>query len=591
MNASTTATALEPVASASVQNVHASQERAKSPPQVLLATAWVQLSTAEGRTFKMRALLDQGSTYSFISELLCQIMRTKRHRANLKIHCFGEKFGGLAKSCVNLSLAPCDGQGPSFPLTGYVYQKITSYAASTAKLAELWPHLRDLKLADPNPSGSSPIHVLIGADLYGSLLLKDLRQGPLGTPTAQLTVLGWILSGPTGETRFASDQKPSRVLNCVSCADTNTLLQKFWEDENLPTEPSLTEEDERCESHFVNSHQRDSHGRYVVRLPFKHGSPGPIGDTLQRASSFYSKMEKRLLTNPEIATKYHAFLQEYESMNHMEQITNSEPPNSSSVYIPHHFVLRESSSTTKLRVVFNASSKSNNGTSLNDHLMVGPKLQQDISAIILRWRQFCYVYTADIEKMFRQILVHPEDIDFQRILWRPSHAPTVQHYRLLTVTYGMAPAPYLAMRVLNQLALDEGDAYPIARSICENSIYVDDVLFGADTIATLRKARDQLITLLSRGGFPLRKWTANSPELLNDIPAEQRESSDLAISKDDTLKVLGLSWSPNEDSFRFLISSQIPNVHSKRSVLSFIAKLYDPLGWASPTVVTAKVFM
>lgn len=99
------AIALKPVASAAVQTVHVSQAREKSP-QVLLATAWVHISTVEGRTFKLRALLDQGSTYSFISESLCQTMFTKRQRTNLKIHCFGEKFDGLAKSYVNLSLAP-----------------------------------------------------------------------------------------------------------------------------------------------------------------------------------------------------------------------------------------------------------------------------------------------------------------------------------------------------------------------------------------------------------------------------------------------------------------------------------------------------
>lgn len=101
--------------------------------------------------------------------------------------------------------------------------------------------------------------------------------------------------------------------------------------------------------------------------------------------------------------------------------------------------------------------------------MVGPKLQQDITAIISRWRQFRYVYTADIEKMFRQILIHPEDVDFQRILWRPPNEQLVQHYRLLTVTYGMAPTPYLVMRVLKQLARDEGRDFPAALSVCENS--------------------------------------------------------------------------------------------------------------------------
>ncbi|KYN27671.1 hypothetical protein ALC57_02931, partial [Trachymyrmex cornetzi] len=118
------------------------------------------------------------------------------------------------------------------------------------------------------------------------------------------------------------------------------------------------------------------------------------------------------------------------------------------VYIPHHSVLRETSSTTKLRVVFNASCKTTNGTSLNDHLLVGPKLQQDLPVILLRWRQWRFVYAADIAKMFRQILVNNLDTDFQRILWRLSCDTPITHFRLLTVTYGLAPAPYLAMRVL-----------------------------------------------------------------------------------------------------------------------------------------------
>lgn len=107
-------------------------------------------------------------------------------------------------------------------------------------------------------------------------------------------------------------------------------------------------------------------------------------------------------------------------MGHMEIFPPESRPRQVPVYIPHHGVLREASSTTKLRVVFNGSFKSGNGTSLNDHLMIGPKLQQDIAAVITRWRQHRFVYTADIAKMFRQISVHRNDVDFQRILWRPS---------------------------------------------------------------------------------------------------------------------------------------------------------------------------
>ena len=138
--------------------------------------------------------------------------------------------------------------------------------------------------------------------------------------------------------------------------------------------------------------------------------------------------------------------------------------------------------------------------------MTGPKLQGDLSSILRCWRQFQYVYTADIKKMFRQIRVHLDNVDFSRILFRPQLDRSIQSYQLLTVTYGTVPAPYLAMRVLKQLAHDDDLSFPKARKILLNSLYVDDILFGPDDIRSLQEAREQLISLMSRGGFHLRKW-------------------------------------------------------------------------------------
>jgi len=180
-----------------VANVQTAQAEV-APVQVLLATAWVGLYTSEGRRFKVRALLDQGSTVSFISASLCRTLRTKRQRVDLQIRCFGDNFTGFARSKVSLRLGPCAKPGPTFPFTAYVFQRITTYAASQVRFPPSWPHLRDLELADPDPASRQPIYLLIGVDLYGSLLMSDLRQGPLGTPTAQRTALGWIISGPTG---------------------------------------------------------------------------------------------------------------------------------------------------------------------------------------------------------------------------------------------------------------------------------------------------------------------------------------------------------------------------------------------------------
>ncbi|CAL1671717.1 unnamed protein product [Lasius platythorax] len=278
-------------------------------------------------------------------------------------------------------------------------------------------------------------------------------------------------------------------------------------------------------------------------------------------------------------------------MRHMELVRDSNS-HVKPVYIPHHPVQREDSLTTRLRVVFNASSVTSTGASLNDCLLGRPKLQRDIAEILIRWRQHRYVYIADIAKMFRQILVHPDDADYQRIVWRPNKSGPVKIYRLLTVTYGTACAPYLALRVLLQLAKDENDHFPEAAQVLRDNTYVDDVLFGSDDIATAFAIRDQLNTLMSRGGFHLRKWAANHDDLVRDIPDKNYETAlDHSLDGSEVLKVLGLTWLPADDVFRFQIAVLPHDKHTKRSILSFIARLFDPLGWAAPVVISAKLLM
>jgi len=381
------------------------------------------------------------------------------------------------------------------------------------------------------------------------------------------------------------------VALCTDQSDTNSLLRKFWEDEEVSQKLPLTEEDEQCERNFVSTHSRTTEGRYMVRLPFKIGPPIDIGGLLQIATALYARTEGRLQSRPEIRRPYQDFLREYLELGHMEPVSEKVIPVYEPVYIPHHAVIKESSSTIKLRVVFNASCRTRNGTTLNDHLLVRPKLQQDLPAIIARWHQWRYVYIADIAKMFRQILVEPTDTDFQRILWRPTPQSPLQHYRLRTVTYGLPPAPYLAMRILQQLATDDEHRFPAAVPIIENSIYVDNTLFGQDSLHELRETREQLIGLMRGGGFHLRKWAVNSPILLEDIPTSQHKLVEYFLARDEALKILGLSWLPQEDVFRFVIASPVTVLPTRRSILSFVAKLYDPLGWAAPVVIIAKILL
>ncbi|XP_018402453.1 PREDICTED: uncharacterized protein LOC108779488, partial [Cyphomyrmex costatus] len=147
------------------------------------------------------------------------------------------------------------------------------------------------------------------------------------------------------------------------------------------------------------------------------------------------------------------------------------------------------------------------------------------------------------------------------------------------------------MRVLKQLSLDEGSDYPEAVPILRDSVYVDDALFGGDDVASLIKVREQLTGLLKRGGFQLRKWASNSPELLRDVVTRQVDMEDHLLQQDETLKVLGIAWHPHDDTFRVQVDTSFPVTPTKRSVLSVIARLYDPLGWVAPVVIVAKILL
>ncbi|XP_043478770.1 uncharacterized protein LOC122509075 [Leptopilina heterotoma] len=165
----------------------------------------------------------------------------------------------------------------------------------------------------------------------------------------------------------------------------------------------------------------------------------------------------------------------------MSRIDEKPKDQSQVVYIQHHPIIRESSSTTKVRGVFNASKKTSNLTSLNDHMHIGEKLQGNIFKITLLWRTYRFVYVSDIAQMYRQILIDERDRDYQRILWFSTSLSNPIQFRLNTVTYGTTAAPFLALRVLKQLVKDEGDSFPLASFVLEHQIYIDDCIFGADS--------------------------------------------------------------------------------------------------------------
>ncbi|KAF2896640.1 hypothetical protein ILUMI_09534, partial [Ignelater luminosus] len=241
--------------------------------------------------------------------------------------------------------------------------------------------------ADPEFNVSQKVDLLPRTKIFFHLLHNQRISLDPNKPFIQNTKFGWILAGPL---LLGSPQGDLKEVACfLSTSSINETIQKFWDIENVNIAQSkLSAEELECELHFRENVKQDATGK------------------------------------------------EYEDLGHMARVDpNLNKPNKIYNDLSHHAVITNLSSTTRVRVVFNALSKTTSGLSLNDVLRIGPKVQNDLVDILLRMRIHAIVIVADIEKMYRMILIVQTQRNFQRIVWRPDPNSEIRHYALNTVTY------------------------------------------------------------------------------------------------------------------------------------------------------------
>ncbi|XP_059222203.1 uncharacterized protein LOC131996641 [Stomoxys calcitrans] len=565
---------------------------ANSGQETVLPTALVNIEHL-GTLFAIRVFVDQGSQESFISSRIVRQLSIPTKKSLTRISGLG---GTVLENSSKLCDVTLQSRKSDFKLrtSAIVISNLKHLMPGAPTQISDWSALNRLELADPNFFKPGPIDMLLGSDILPYIIKSGVQKNVSGSLLAQETEFGWLISGPPrprSVTTFASW--------VVSTDTLNDDIRKFWEIEEVPIAKPLSESDARCEEFFRKTTDRLPDGRYRVRLPFRQDLPPDrvLGSSRRIAMGQFFRMEKTLGHSPELAKEYKRVLSEYLKLDHMEIAPSMEICENnrySSFYLPHHAVVRSESVSTKLRVVFNASKKTSTGVSLNDMLHTGPTLQNDLMNVILRWRFFKYVFNGDIEKMYRQILIHEEDRPYQKILFRNSTSEGVDDFWLKTVTFGVNCAPYLAIRTLLQLSEDGKNTHPTAASILRTQIYVDDILSGGHTITEARSHVLELIDLLNSAGFPLKKMTANHSKILQHLPPEDLLTEDfLKIEETSDTKTLGIRWNAMSDQFYYKVTNiSIPSTPiTKRKILSIVAKLFDPAGWLTPIIVLAKILM
>lgn len=571
---------------------------------VLLSTAVVTAYSYYGEPIEVRCLLDSGSQTSFCTQELVQKLHLKPFSKSLQISGVSDSLISSTQM-VNITFHSNLHPQKQFKISCAILDNITVDLPQVALSIEHFDLPSDITLADPRFYQTAKIDMLCGADIYYELLVPGMLHLGKDMPILVNTHLGFIVGGKIGLI-----QNPSQTLSFTSAVSNNVsmftrvfevsdLLERFWSLEEIDQKPLLTPENQLCEQIFKDTTIRLPNGKFQVNLPLK--SPNEhlkLGDSFVQSKRRFFLLEKRFEKDQDLFHQYKSFIDEYLILNHARIIplTIKNEKNENKFFLPHHPVLRPESSTTKLRVVFDGSMRSSSGVSLNDITLKGFPVQSNLFDILLRFRARNYVLIADIQKMYRNIQINPNQTFLQNILWRDHPTEDLKCIELTSVTYGLNSSSFLATRCLNELAHSQKFNYPLASQVLLLQTYVDDILASQDSLDELHQLYVELDALLNSAGFYLHKFASNSKTFTQKIlrnPNSQLSPQPFDIKMEQVSnKVLGLKWNPSEDQFCISLPAvESKECFTKRQVLSNIAKMFDPCGYLGPVIIIAKIFM
>lgn len=563
----------------------------KDDHEVLLSTVLLNVQDAFGNWQRARAIIDPGAQSCFIEKKFADFLSLPKYNCAITLQGL-EKMCMPAKSGIHCNFSSVENSLKPFETDFIIIEKICDNLPNITFSLENFPYLKGLKLADPEFNKNNEIQMLLGAEIFPFILRDGRVIAGTNQPACINTVFGWIVMGklPISKSPVLPNIRTFFTTYSTEAQLDNTL-KLFWQSEEMPEYKAESTEDTHCENYFLETTRHNDDHSFTVSLPFKISAPD-FGDTRSLAMRRFLSLEKRLLLDTNMYNTYGNVMKEYLDNGHMTQVSSPSLQNIHDYfYIAHHAVIRKDSTSTPLRVVFDASAHAYGKASLNQSLYTGPKLQRDLIAILLNFRLHRYVMLCDIRQMYRMIWVESAQRKYQRILWRFQPDDPILDYQLNVVVFGVSSSPFLAIRTLLHLASNYDDL-PLASEIVYTQSFVDDISFGHNDLETVLSMRNQLITLLKRGKFELRKWASNERSLLEGLPESHVQNIDFSfdLENDSSLKILGLKWSPSKDTFYYPFTYTAAKC-TKRLMLSELAKTFDPLGFLTPTTFFMKLLI
>ncbi|CAB4008456.1 Hypothetical predicted protein [Paramuricea clavata] len=571
---------------------------------VLLHVVPVKVLSPQGVSVTTYALLDNASRGTMISSELAKELNLRGRKETILVNTLLQQESQEFE-VVEFDLQHASSDGEKIKVQeGLVSKKFNIAERCLPKDIDrnLYPHLADLDIPDVNLANVS---VLIGKDVERAHDILEIRKSkrPGRQLQGQRGPLGWVITGTIDGVSTKTDIS-------VNFTDRDKTLhdqiENFWniegygtrairprkdEERHLSTE-GMSKEDERAQK-ILDQTFTMKDGHYETGLLWK-ADDTVLPDNRKQAEKRLESLKRRFRKEPSLEQKYRSVMEDYFKKGYARRLSPDEVLASGprKWYLPHFPVLNPNK-PGKVRIVFDAAAEFENN-SLNKNLLQGPDRTNSLVGVLMRFRQENVGLAADIESMFHQVKVPPEDQDSLRFLWWQNDTEEQPEEYVMTVhIFGATDSPCAANSALKKTAEDNEGGFDLETTkTVKNNFYVDDLLKSLNSTEEAVHQAKELIKLCEMGGFNLTKFMSNDREVLSSIAAEKRADPnlDLSLDKLPNERTLGIRWNLESDELGFKVV-ELKKPDTMRGVLSTICTIFDPLNFAAPVMLVAKKIM
>ena len=557
---------------------------------VLLQTANGYIADEKERRMQpVKILLDSCSQQTYVSQKVVKNLELNPIReVSMNIKAFGSNEGkDMLLKEYQIVLKPKNKSSSMYMKALAIPSICAPISGQNLKLAmEQNEFLNNLNLADNGDNTKCEIDLLIGANVYWKVVNGNLKKDNHTWLTVISSMLGWLINGPVTSNQITKsvNMNISHVMKVQCEKNEEKLLSEeisnFWNLDVIGISEDETAKEENFSIKFEN-------GRYKVELPFKE-SHLQLADHYTLSKKCLEQLKSRLDKNEELKRNYDDVIQEQLNCGVIEKVEDAGSIGNVT-YLPHREIIRNDKTSTKLRIVFDASAKRTNYVSLNEVLYKGPSLNPNLYDLLLKFRIYLIVMTADIEKAYLQINIEEKHRDYMRFLWFEdifANEPKLQKYRFCRVIFGVTSSQFLLNATIRAHAQHYESVDPEFARKVRNHFYVDDLTTGVNTVKEGYELYKKFKIRFMEAQFNIRKWRTNNTELRNLI-------ADDDVLDEENAKVLGIRWNQTEDTLELGVNEIFVKADgikpTKRNILKVIASIYDPVGYIQPVVIKLKL--